>query len=300
MSEFHYDSTEVNGILREFLPEVRGLQKTVIQAMDEAVENGGKRVRPILMYETCRCFAEACGEEKEQWIGDIAPFMAAIEMIHSFSLVHDDLPCMDNDTLRRGRPTTWYSYGEAMGTLAGDGLVLEAMYIVGKSAAESKEPGRAAEALRILGEKSGIRGMLGGQSVDVEETGNPLDEDQLNFIYRLKTAALIEASLMIGAVIGGATARETDTIEKIGKNIGIAFQIRDDILDEISTEEELGKPIHSDERNNKTTYVTLYGLERAEAEVRRLSSEARELLEELPGDKETLLSLIEMLTERTH
>ena len=187
-----------------------------------------------------------------------------------------------------------------MGTLAGDGLVLEAMYIAGKSAAESKEPGRAAEALRILGEKSGIRGMLGGQSVDVEETGNPLDEDQLNFIYRLKTAALIEASLMIGAVIGGATARETDTIEKIGKNIGIAFQIRDDILDEISTEEELGKPIHSDERNNKTTYVTLYGLERAEAEVRRLSSEARELLEELPGDKETLLSLIEMLTERTH
>lgn len=298
MSEFHYDTEEVNSIIRQFLPEIRGLQKTVIQAMDEAVENGGKRIRPILMYEACRCFAEACGESREAWIGDIAPFMAAIEMIHTFSLIHDDLPCMDNDTLRRGKPTTWYTYGEAMGTLAGDGLVLEAMYLIGKSAADSSEPGRAAEALRILGEKSGLRGMLGGQSVDVEKTGQPLSEEELNFIYRLKTAALIEASLMIGAVIGGATYRELEIMERIGRNVGIAFQIQDDILDETSTEEELGKPIHSDEKNRKTTYVSLYGIEKAEEEVKRLSEEARELFSELPGDKETLFSLIDMLTER--
>lgn len=298
MSEFHYDTEEVNSIIRQFLPEIRGLQKTVIQAMDEAVENGGKRIRPILMYEACRCFAEACGESREAWIGDIAPFMAAIEMIHTFSLIHDDLPCMDNDTLRRGKPTTWYTYGEAMGTLAGDGLVLEAMYLIGKSASDSSEPGRAAEALRILGEKSGLRGMLGGQSVDVEKTGQPLSGEALNFIYRLKTAALIEASLMVGAVIGGATYRELEIMERIGRDIGIAFQIQDDILDETSTEEELGKPIHSDEKNRKTTYVSLYGIDKAGEEVKRLSEEARELFSELPGDKETLLSLIDMLTER--
>ncbi len=161
MSEFHYDTEEVNRIIRQFLPEIRGAQKTVIRAMDEAVENGGKRIRPILMYEACRCFAEACGESREAWIGDIAPFMAAIEMIHTFSLIHDDLPCMDNDTLRRGKPTTWYSYGEAMGTLAGDGLVLEAMYLIGKSAAGSSEPGRAAEALRITVSELATVGVAG-------------------------------------------------------------------------------------------------------------------------------------------
>ena len=299
MSAFRYDSSEINQLILEYLPKKKGLQETVIRAMDEAVENGGKRIRPILMYEMCRCFAEACGEERESWIGDIAPFMAAMEMIHTFSLIHDDLPCMDNDTLRRGKPTTWYTYGEDMGVLAGDALVLEAMYIVGRCAANSSDPSRAGEAIQILGEKSGIRGMLGGQAVDVEETGKPLTEEQLEFINRMKTGALIEASLMIGAVIGGATAREAEIAEKIGTNVGIAFQIRDDILDETSTVEQLGKPIHSDEKNRKTTYVTLYGLEKAEAEVKRLSAEAEELLEELPGDKEMLRSLIRMLTDRT-
>lgn len=298
MSDYHYDNSEVDSLVKEYLPPVKGLQTTVIRAMDEAVENGGKRIRPIFMYEACRMFAEACGEEKDQWISDIAPFMAAIEMIHTFSLIHDDLPCMDNDTLRRGRPTTWYTYGEAMGVLAGDGLMLEAMTAAGKCAADSSNPVRAAEAVRILGDKSGIRGMLGGQSVDVEMTGKPLTEEQLDFIYRLKTGALIEASLMIGAIIGGATQKEAEIMEKIGSCVGIAFQIRDDILDETSTAEELGKPVHSDEKNLKTTYVSLFGLEKAEAEVQRLSAEADALLEELPGDKETLRGLIGMLVDR--
>ncbi len=298
MSDFSYDTAEINRLILSFLPEEDGMQRTVIRAMNEAVRNGGKRIRPILMYETCRLFADACGEERDSWVRDVAPFMAAIEMIHTFSLIHDDLPCMDNDTLRRGKPTTWYTYGEAMGTLAGDALMLEAMYVAGKCAAASENPQRAAEAVRILGEKSGVRGMLGGQSVDVEETGKPLDEKQIDFIYRLKTAALIEASFMIGAVLGGATAHETEIAEEIGTNVGIAFQIRDDILDEISTEQELGKPIHSDERNQKTTYVRLYGLEKAEQEVKRLTAEAEKLLEEFPGDRSTLISLIRMLTER--
>jgi len=298
MSDYHYDNSEVNSLIREYLPPVRGLQETVIRAMDEAVENGGKRIRPILMYEACRMFAEACGEEKDQWISDIAPFMAAIEMIHTFSLIHDDLPCMDNDTLRRGKPTTWYTYGEAMGVLAGDGLMLEAMAVAGRCAADSSNPGRASEAVRILGEKSGIRGMLGGQSVDVEMTGKPLTAEQLDFIYRLKTGALIEASLMIGAIIGGATQKEAEIMERIGSCVGIAFQIRDDILDETSTAEVLGKPVHSDEKNLKTTYVSLYGIRKAEEEVLRLSAEADALLEELPGDKTILRSLVGMLVDR--
>ena len=298
MSEFGYDVTEINGIIGSYLPDVRGFQTTVQKAMNEAVRNGGKRIRPIIMYEACRMFAETCGEEKDSWISDIAPFMAAIEMIHSFSLIHDDLPCMDNDTLRRGMPTTWYTYGEAMGVLAGDGLMLEALYVTGKCAAESSNPLRAARAIEILGEKSGLRGMLGGQSVDVEMTGKPLDKEQLDFIYRLKTGALIEACFMIGAEIGGATAKEVEEMEQIGKNVGIAFQIRDDILDITSTEEELGKPIGSDEKNLKTTYVTLYGIEEAEKEVKRLSEEAEQLLEDLPGDHSALADLIRMLIGR--
>jgi len=298
MSELPYDLREINRLIGEYLPKTGGPQETVIRAMDEAVENGGKRIRPALMYETCRCFAAACGEEEEQWINDIAPFMAAMEMIHTFSLIHDDLPCMDNDTMRRGKPTTWYTYGEGMGTLAGDGLMLEALWLVGKSAADSENPQRAARAIEILGEKSGIRGMLGGQSVDVEQTGKPLDDNQLDFIYRLKTAALIEGSLMIGAVIGGATTHETEIAERIGENIGVAFQIQDDILDETSTEEELGKPIHSDQKNQKTTYVSLHGIEAAEKEVLRRSEEAKELLGEFPGDTERLAALIDFLINR--
>lgn len=298
MAEYPVDLAEINGLIEPYLPKTSGFQGTVNKAMNEAVLNGGKRIRPALMYETCRSFAEACGEERDQWINDIAPFMAAMEMIHTFSLVHDDLPCMDNDTLRRGKPTTWYTYGEAMGTLAGDGLMLEAMYLVGKCAADAENVRRAARAIEILGEKSGLRGMLGGQSVDVEETGKPLDDKKLDFIYALKTAALIEASLMIGAVIGGASNHETEIAEQIGTHLGIAFQIRDDILDETSTEEELGKPIHSDQKNEKTTYVTLHGIEEAEREVMRRSELAKELLAELPGQHETLEQLIDFLTER--
>lgn len=296
MQSLPYDKSEVEALIRASLPREDGLQRTVIRAMREAVENGGKRIRPILLFESCKCFAEARSESG--WKEEAAPFLAALEMIHSFSLVHDDLPCMDNDILRRGKPTTWYVYGEAMGTLAGDGLVLEALTLAGKAVAASKHPERAARALAILGEKSGVFGMLGGQSVDVEKTGESLDAATLDFIYRLKTGALLEAAFMMGAALGGATEEELRLAEQIGAAVGIAFQIRDDILDETASEAELGKPLHSDEKNQKTTYVSLYGLESAKEAVRQQSEIAAQRLKDFPGDTKCLAALIAYLTER--
>jgi farnesyltranstransferase len=205
---------------------------------------------------------------------------------------------MDNDILRRGKPTTWYVYGEAMGTLAGDGLVLEALTLAGKAVAASKHPERAARALAILGEKSGVFGMLGGQAVDVEKTGESLDAATLDFIYRLKTGALLEAAFMMGAALGGATEEELRLAEQIGAAVGLAFQIRDDILDETASEAELGKPLHSDEKNQKTTYVSLYGLESAKEAVRQQSEIAAQRLKDFPGDTKCLAALIAYLTER--
>ena len=296
MPTLPYDKTEIETLIRAALPSEEGLQRTVIRAMREAVENGGKRIRPILLFETCKSFAERRGEAG--WKEEAAPFLAALEMIHSFSLVHDDLPCMDNDTLRRGKPTTWYVYGEAMGTLAGDGLVLEALTVAGRAVGQSRHPERAARALAILGEKSGVCGMLGGQSVDVEKTGERLDATTLDFIYRLKTGALLEAAFMMGAALGGASEAEISCAEQIGRAVGLAFQIQDDILDETATEAELGKPLHSDEKNQKTTYVSLFGLEAAREAVRQQSEAAEQRLREFPGETETLAALIAYLTDR--
>ena len=296
MPTLPYDKTEIETLIRAALPCEEGLQRTVIRAMREAVENGGKRIRPILLFETCKSFAERRGETG--WKEEAAPFLTALEMIHSFSLVHDDLPCMDNDTLRRGKPTTWYVYGEAMGTLAGDGLVLEALTVAGRAVGQSRHPERAARALAILGEKSGVSGMLGGQSVDVEKTGERLDATTLDFIYRLKTGALLEAAFMMGAALGGASEAEISCAEQIGRAVGLAFQIQDDILDETATEAELGKPLHSDEKNQKTTYVSLFGLEAAREAVRQQSEAAEQRLREFPGETETLAALIAYLTDR--
>ena len=296
MPTLPYDKTEIEALIRAALPCEEGVQRTVIRAMREAVENGGKRIRPILLFETCRCFAARRGETG--WKEEAAPFLAALEMIHSFSLVHDDLHCMDNDTLRRGKPTTWYVYGEAMGTLAGDGLVLEALTVAGRAVGQSRHPERAARALAILGEKSGVGGMLGGQSVDVEKTGEHLDATTLDFIYRLKTGALLEAAFMMGAALGGASEAEISCAEQIGRAVGLAFQIQDDILDETATEAELGKPLHSDEKNQKTTYVSLFGLEAAREAVRQQSEAAEQRLREFPGETETLAALIAYLTDR--
>lgn len=281
---------EIDSMIAGYLPREEGYQKKVIEAMNYSVLAGGKRLRPMLMQETYRLFG---GKSKV-----IEPFMAAIEMIHTYSLVHDDLPAMDNDEYRRGKKTTHAAYGEAFGILAGDGLLNYAFETA--LTAFDLEPGNKniARALKILAEKAGIYGMIGGQTADVQASGAGLDETQLDFIYRLKTGALLEASMLIGAVLAGATKNEQRLVEGAALDLGMAFQIQDDILDITSTQEVLGKPIGSDAKNEKTTYVTLYGMDQAKEEVESFSKRAVGRLEELVVKNEFLVQLMLYLIHR--
>lgn len=282
---------EIENILVSFLPPKEGKQKIIMEAMEYSLMAGGKRLRPMLMQETYRLFG---GNSSV-----VEPFMAAMEMIHTYSLVHDDLPAMDDDDYRRGRKTTHIVYGEDMGILAGDAL-LNYAFETAASAFETfpEQAASIGRALAILARKAGIYGMIGGQVVDVKETGHAVTEDTLQFIYKLKTGALIEASMMIGAVLAGAGGPDLQKVEAIASNVGFAFQVQDDILDVVSTDEELGKPVHSDERNQKTTYVTLKGLEEAAKAVEEASEKAISLLNELPGTNPYLAWLLEQLIHR--
>lgn len=283
---------QVESVLNQYLPMEEGFQKTVISAMNYSFLAGGKRLRPMLMQETYRLFG---GNGKV-----IEPFMAAQEMIHTYSLVHDDLPAMDNDEYRRGRKTTHIVYGEGMAILAGDGLLNFAYETACKAfLIESNE--RVIEALQVLAAKAGIYGMIGGQTADVEGEDLPPEKvtnELLLFIHTNKTAALIQSSMMIGAILAGAGKEQIQSIEKIAYNVGAAFQIQDDILDVTSTTEVLGKPVGSDEKNHKVTYVSLNGLETAKKDVERLSKEALSLLEKLPGENPFLVELITSLITR--
>ena len=217
----------------DFLPKEEGKQKIIFEAMNYSVKAGGKRLRPLLMLETAKLF---CDETE-----NIFPFMAAIEMIHTYSLVHDDLPAMDNDEFRRGKKTTHAQYGEDLGILAGDGLLNLAYEVMSDAIIEADDSKKAAKAFQIIAKKAGAFGMVGGQTVDIISEGKEIDLDTIMYIHNLKTAALIEASMMAGAVLGGADNEEIGIVEKIAKNIGIAFQIQDDILDITSSQEVLGK-----------------------------------------------------------
>ena len=281
---------QVEAVVESYLPPAEGYQKTVLDAMDYSVKAGGKRLRPMLMEEVYRLFG---GQGKE-----IEPFMAAIEMIHTSSLIHDDLPCMDNDTLRRGKPTAWVKFGYDMAVLAGDGLLIYAVETAAKAFSMTDRADLVGRCIGILAEKTGIYGMIGGQTVDVELTNQPIPREKLDFIYRLKTGALLEASMMIGAVLAGAKEDEIHITEQMESAIGLAFQIQDDILDVTSSAEVLGKPVLSDEKNNKTTYVTLEGIDKAKQEVKRISEEAVACLHSLPGKNEFLEALIRMLVSR--
>ena len=295
-------------IVMKYLPDPEDkFQHSVMEAMNYSVTVGGKRLRPLLIQETYRMFR---GQDDY-----VEPFMAAIEMIHTYSLVHDDLPCLDNDTLRRGCDTTWKKYGDAMALLAGDGLLNYAYETALKSFELIEKEGSAfevspetvvsryqscAKALKILAEKAGIYGMVGGQCLDVEAEKQSLNlsEEELLFIHEHKTAALIQACFMIGGVLAGAGKRQIERLEKIGYNVGVAFQIRDDLLDVIGDTETLGKNVGSDEKDGKQTYVTLHGIEQSESDEKKLTEEALSLLEGLPGNHEFMEELILSLLGR--
>lgn len=286
----------VNQIVTEFLPKEETLQKTIFEAMNYSLLAGGKRIRPVLMEEAYRMFSVKNGINHPN---AIKAFMAAMEMIHTYSLVHDDLPAMDNDEYRRGKKTTHAVFGETMGILAGDALLNYAFETAAEAFDEDTVNASYLKAYQVLAKKAGAYGMIGGQVVDIETEGMSADEvtiDRLEYIHLLKTAALLESSLMIGTILGGGSKEDVAIMEQIGRKVGVAFQIQDDILDVTSSMEVLGKPIGSDEKNKKVTYVTLMGLEKAKDEVAKISNEAIELLDKLPVQseflKETILYLI--------
>lgn len=283
---------EIERIIGSYLPEERGPQKTVLAAMNYSILAGGKRLRPMLMKEAYEMFG---GQGRE-----IEPFMAAIEMVHTYSLVHDDLPAMDNDAYRRGRKTTHVVYGEAMAILAGDGLLNLAFETAAKAFALGGNPVRIGQALTLFAEKSGVFGMIGGQTADIEaeNMGEQVTEETLVFIHAHKTAALIQSALMTGAILAGASAEEVRKMEKIGYDIGVAFQIQDDILDVTGDTKTLGKPVGSDEKNSKVTYVTRKGLSQAQADQKALSGEAVALLKSFDRRNPFLETLVETLVTR--
>ena len=308
-NEMNTQVNYINDVISKYLPIEEGMQSTVIEAMNYSVLAGGKRLRPMILLETYKM----CGGNSKV----VEPFMAAIEMIHTYSLVHDDLPAMDNDDYRRGKLTTHKKYGEDIGILAGDGLLNFAYETMLKafdfcyndstynndlsynnkstcnndSSCDRVHVKNVIKSCKILSEKAGIYGMVGGQTLDVELTNKTMTQDQLEFIFAFKTAALLEASFTIGAMLAGANDSDIHNFLEVGRKVGLAFQIQDDILDVISTQEVLGKPVLSDEKNNKTTYVTLYGMEKSLSDVQKLSKEAIESLKTF-GNNEFLVQLI--------
>lgn len=293
MEELQQKVEHINNVLEKFLPAEEGQQRIIFEAMNYSVRAGGKRLRPMLMEETYHMFGGSSAV--------IEPFMAAIEMIHTYSLVHDDLPAMDNDEYRRGKKTTHAVYGEAMGILAGDALLNMAYETAAKAFDMEVADTRVARAFTVLAKKAGVYGMVGGQVVDVESEKSddcPITREKLDFIYRLKTGALIESSMMIGAILAGASSDEVSRVEQIAAKLGLAFQIQDDVLDVTSTLEVLGKPVGSDEKNNKATYVTFEGLDKAVSDVERISKEAEEQLDDLGYDDAFLKELFEYLIHR--
>ena len=288
--ELQVRTAEAEAVFEKYLPAEQGFTARLAEAMNYSMRAGGKRLRPLFLKESYHLFGGK-GEVCE-------PFMAAIEMIHTHSLIHDDLPAIDNDELRRGKPTTHAVYGEALGILSGDALLNYAYETALKAFSLTEDTDRVAKALTVLADKTGIHGMLGGQSVDVMNDGKELGRDMLDYIYEHKTSRLIEAPMMIGAILAGADEKQVETMERIGYLTGIAFQIEDDILDVTSTAEVLGKPIHSDEKNHKVTYVSLRGLDAAREDAKRLAEEAIALYDGLPCTNTFLRELLKSLIER--
>ena len=295
--EDHID--EINEIIYEFLPDADEYNAPLTEAVNYSIKAGGKRLRPMLMLETFRLFSDT-REIPEM----LKILMASIEFIHTHSLIHDDLPCIDNDDLRRGITSTHKKFGEALGVLSGDALLNYAYEIALRGIDESSDPEYymcGISSLRVLSEKAGMYGMLSGQSVDVYSEKNAdftVGEKELGYIYKKKTAALFEAPMMIGAIFGGASDLEVKIMEKAACYIGLAFQIRDDILDVTGNTEELGKSTGSDDKNNKVTYVTYYGMEKAKSDVDKYMDAALNLIKQLKYKNSFLMEVLQLLSGR--
>lgn len=289
--------SKIEKLIESFFYNEDELNKNVIKASNEAIRNGGKRLRPLIMFETYKAIS---GDEYSEEI--IAPFLAAIEMIHTFSLIHDDLPAMDNDRLRRGKPTTWVSYGEDMAILAGDMLSVQAFEIISKKMQETDDFNilkRMSRAMYTLARATGAFGMIGGQCVDVEYSGKKMTEEVMKYTYALKTGALLAASFVVGGILAGANETEVRLLKKAGSYVGEAFQIRDDYLDIVADEKELGKPTHSDEKNLKITYVNIVGIDESLRRIVSLSENAKKCLSEVRGDMSSVVEIIDMMVNRT-
>ena len=280
----------IETLLNKYMPKEEGYQKTIIESMNYSLKAGGKRLRPILTLESCKIVG---GKEE-----DAIPFAIAIEMIHTYSLIHDDLPSLDNDDLRRGKPTNHKVFGEAMATLAGDALLNYAFELMLSSSIDKKDSNKYLKAINEVAKHAGIYGMIGGQVVDVESENKIIDKDKLDFIHLNKTAAMIVGSMRAGAIIGGASEEELEKVTKYGRNIGLSFQIVDDILDITGDEEKLGKPIGSDIENHKSTYPSLLGLEKSREIARQLIEEGKSSIDGLSSEIDFLNQLGDYIISR--
>lgn len=283
---------KIEQILNEYMPKEEGYQKKIFESMNYSLKAGGKRLRPILTLEACKIVG---GEEE-----DAIAFAVAIEMIHTYSLIHDDLPALDNDDLRRGRKTNHKVYGEAMAILAGDGLLNYAYEIMLKESIGKNDPEKYLKAINEIAKSAGIYGMIGGQVVDIESEGKKIDMDKLDFIHMNKTAAIIIGCMRAGAIIGNATDKQLEDITKYAKNIGLAFQIVDDILDIVGDEAKLGKNVGSDIDNEKSTYPSLIGLEKSKEVANQLIKEAKASINQISKDNAFLNGLAEYIVDREY
>ncbi len=282
----------IEKLLNEYMPKEEGYQKTIMEAMNYSLSAGGKRLRPILTLEACKSVG---GDYK-----DAIPFAMAIEMIHTYSLIHDDLPALDNDDLRRGRKTNHIVFGEDMAILAGDALLNYAFEVMLLGSMNKENPNKYLNAMYEIASAAGINGMIGGQVVDVQSENKKISKEKLDYIHNNKTAAIMIGCMRAGAIIGNANDNELENITKYSKNIGLAFQIVDDILDIVGDESKLGKKVGSDIDNNKSTYPSLIGLEESKEEANRLIKEAKEALTQISNDTEFLSSLADYIVDREY
>ena len=282
---------KINGIVMGYMPSTDEPSKIVAEAMAYAMEAGGKRVRPLIMYLTYKALSDNPEDESV-----LDPFMAAIEMIHTSSLIHDDLPALDNDSLRRGQPTVHVKYREDAAILAGDALMNLAYETAGSAFDLDTPDVRVEKALVVLMNKTGIRGMLGGQSADVMLSGQRITSAERDYIYEKKTSALIEAPFMIGAILAGADKDTVGKLEAAGRALGLAFQVQDDILDMTSDAETLGKEVGQDEKNEKNTYAAEFGIDAAHEFVDKKTDEVLGILDDvLKSDRREEADLLKQL-----